>query len=72
MATREELHKLIDSMPEEGIEAAHRMLSNLQIWPPPPARMMQMTETRTAAGTKAGFSRWDGDTCGNASFYAWA
>ena len=21
-----------------------------------------MTETRTAAGTKAGFSRWDGDT----------
>ena len=31
MPTREELHKLIDTMPEGAIEAAHRMLSNLQV-----------------------------------------
>jgi|SRR5438093_1204133 len=36
MPTREELHKLIDTMPEGAIEAAHRMLSNLQVWPPAP------------------------------------
>src|SRR6516162_3140125 len=34
MPTREELHKLIDSMPEGTMEAAHRALSNLQVWPP--------------------------------------
>src|SRR6266404_6238616 len=36
MPTREELHTLIDSMPDGAIEAAHRMLSNLQVWPPAP------------------------------------
>jgi hypothetical protein len=35
MPTREELHKLIDSMPEAAMEAAHRVLSQLQVWPPP-------------------------------------
>jgi hypothetical protein len=34
MPTREELHKLIDSMPEGAMEAAYRALSNLQVWPP--------------------------------------
>jgi hypothetical protein len=34
MPTREELHKLIDSVPEGTMEAAHRALSNLQVWPP--------------------------------------
>ena len=29
-ATREELHKLIDSLPEGAMEAAHRALSRLQ------------------------------------------
>ena len=35
MPTREELHKLIESMPEGAIDAGHRALSNLQVWPPP-------------------------------------
>jgi hypothetical protein len=70
MPSREELYKLIDSLPEEAIEAAYRTLSHLQIWPPapPPAveemrqRMRQrMEERRRAAmqrqrpGTVGGF-----------------
>ena len=35
MPTREHLHKLIDSLPEEAIEAASQALSHLQVWPPP-------------------------------------
>jgi hypothetical protein len=35
MPTREELHKLIDSLPDGALEAGHRLLSNLQTWPPP-------------------------------------
>src|SRR5262245_49813516 len=66
MQSREELHKLVDSLPEPAIEVAHRFLSNLQIWPPRPPidreKQIRMTEMRTAAGTKAGFSRWDSDT----------
>jgi hypothetical protein len=67
MHSREELHKLVDSMPEAAIEAAHRVLSTLQSWPPSPAPQrsdskIRMTEVRTAAGTRAGFSRWDGGT----------
>ena len=54
-------------MPEGAIEAAHRILSRMQLWPPAPPpehdRMISRMETRTAAGTKAGFSSWDGDTC---------
>jgi hypothetical protein len=36
MSTREELHKLIDSMPDGALEVAHRDLLNFQVWPPPP------------------------------------
>src|SRR5947208_1614533 len=50
MPTREELHKLIDSMPEGAMEAAHRALSHLQVWPPPPppdmAEMRRRLEER--------------------------
>jgi hypothetical protein len=35
MPTREELHNLIDSIPEGALDVAQRMLSNLQTWPPP-------------------------------------
>jgi hypothetical protein len=35
MPTREDLHKLVDSIPEGAMEAAHRVLSQLQVWPPP-------------------------------------
>src|SRR5262245_42617059 len=66
MQSREDLHKLVDSLPEPAIEVAHRFLSNLQVWPPRPPKdaekKITMTEIRTAAGTKAGFSRWDGET----------
>jgi hypothetical protein len=66
MQSREELHNLVDSMPEAAIETAHRFLSALQVWPPrppiDPGKKIRMTEVRTAAGTRAGFSRWDGDT----------
>ena len=36
MGLREQLHALIESMPEGAMGAAHRMLLNLQVWPPPP------------------------------------
>jgi len=36
MPTPDDLHKLIDSLPEGAIEGAHRMLTNMQMWPPPP------------------------------------
>jgi hypothetical protein len=43
MPTREELHKLIESMPNGAMEAAHGVLSNLQIWPPvPPPDVQEM------------------------------
>ena len=35
MPTREQLRTLIDSLPEGAMEAAHRMLIHLQVWPPP-------------------------------------
>ena len=35
MPTREQLHKLIDSLPEGSWEPANQLLSNLQTWPPP-------------------------------------
>ena len=43
MPTRDELHNLIDSMPEGAIEAAHRMLTTFQVWPPvPPPEVEEM------------------------------
>jgi len=66
MQSREELHKLVNSMPEAAIETAHQFLLALQVWPPRPpveaGKKITMTETRTATGSRAGFSRWDGDT----------
>ena len=65
MPSREDLHKLVNSIPDGAIEAAHRVLSTLQTWTPPPhgsEEKIRMTETRTPTGTRAGFSRWDGDT----------
>ncbi|SRR6266705_5234213 len=45
MGLREQLHALIESMPEGAMEGAHRMLLNLQVWPPPPPRgVEQMRE----------------------------
>jgi hypothetical protein len=41
MPTREELHALIDTMPDGAIDAAHRVLTNMQTWPPTPPRGVQ-------------------------------
>src|SRR5262245_6620016 len=39
MASREELHTLVDSLPEGVFETVHQMLTRFQVWPPPrPAR----------------------------------
>jgi len=50
MATREHLHRLLDSLPEEAIEPAYRVLSVFQVWPPqvPPQieEIRQTYETR--------------------------
>ena len=35
MPTREELRRLIESLPDEAIPAAHMALTQLQTWPPP-------------------------------------
>ena len=70
MPSREELHKLVESLPEGSIDSAYRALSHLQIWPPTPPpgveemqeRMRQKMEERRLGmiqrqkpGTIAGF-----------------
>jgi uncharacterized protein YkuJ len=35
MATRDELHRLVSSLPEEALLAAHAALTHFQTWPPP-------------------------------------
>jgi hypothetical protein len=35
MATRDELHQFVSSLPDEALPAAHMALSQLQTWPPP-------------------------------------
>jgi hypothetical protein len=86
MPTREELHTLVDSLPEGALEAAHRMLSNMQVWPPPPPpgaeemrrrieeRRQEMMQ-RQRPGTFAGFggtSNYNPNTkSGASSFQYW-
>jgi hypothetical protein len=36
MASRENLHELIDKLPEAALESAERILRNIQTWPPKP------------------------------------
>src|SRR5688572_33445403 len=35
MVAREELHRLVDSLPDTALESAQQMLTNFQVWPPP-------------------------------------
>jgi len=45
MPSREELHTLVDTLPDGAIDAAHRTLSQLQVWPPtPPPGVQEMRE----------------------------
>ncbi|HYU46791.1 MAG TPA: hypothetical protein VEK84_11535 [Terriglobales bacterium] len=36
MIDRRELHKLIDSLPDDALESAQTYLRNIQVWPPKP------------------------------------
>jgi|SRR5215470_8186055 len=66
MPTRQELHKLIDSLPEGAIEAAHKILTQAQVWPPPrpSARQTLATQIRTPDGkpSYSSLQGWEGDT----------
>src|SRR5271170_2667793 len=43
MASRENLHELIDEVPEAALEAAERFLRNIRTWPPkPPVEVEEM------------------------------
>lgn len=47
MPTREELHNLINALPDEAVEMAHRSLTYLQVWPPEPTfRQLDMQSMR--------------------------
>jgi hypothetical protein len=69
MPTREDLHKLIDSLPEEAIEAAYKVLSHFQVWPPPlppqieglrQAYEKRLKEVQADGGEFAGWGRGGG------------
>jgi hypothetical protein len=43
--TREELHRLVDTLPEAALEPAEKALQHFQIWPrQPPQKMEEMRE----------------------------
>ena len=45
MSNRENLHRLVDTLPEVALETASRVLQNYQTWPPqPPADIEKMRE----------------------------
>src|SRR5207249_10493754 len=86
MTTRDELHKLVDSLSEGAMEAAHRVLTNLQVWPPPPPPDVQEMRKRMEVrrlemrqgqrpGTTAGFggtrSYDPAKGAGSSSFQYW-
>jgi hypothetical protein len=58
--TREELHRLVDSLPEAALEPASASLQHFQIWPrqPPPevARMRQEHQQRMQRSMRPGTS----------------
>jgi hypothetical protein len=67
MPSREELHQLVDTLPEQAIELVHGVLSRLQVWPPPPptgqvvAPGMQVRTADRRPILSSG-ERWEGDT----------
>ena len=47
MAVREELHRLVDTLPEAALDNARQMLERMQVWPPPsPPGWEQMLAAR--------------------------
>src|ERR1043166_2913083 len=86
MPTREELHALVDTLPEGAIEAAHRILSGMEVWPPPPPPSVEEMRKRMEGrrldvmqrqrpGTTAGFAGSGGYDptrgAGSFSFHYW-
>jgi hypothetical protein len=86
MPTREELHQLVDTLPEGAMRAAHQALSHFQTWPPPPPPDLQemrkrMEERRLEMrqgqkpGTTGGFGGTSGydptKGAGSSSFQYW-
>jgi hypothetical protein len=85
MQSREELHKLVDSLPEGAVEAAERVLRNIQVWPPVPPDPVnlrkRMEERRSEIrqkmkpGTIGGFGGSGGYDptrgSGSSSFHYW-
>jgi hypothetical protein len=67
MPTRQELHALVDTLPEGAVDLAHMFLSRLQVWPPPPptgqvvAPGMQVRTADRKPILSSG-ERWEGDT----------
>ena len=50
MATREELHSLVDSLPEAAFETVQHLLTRYQVWPPPlPPRPPELERFREEA-----------------------
>jgi hypothetical protein len=44
---RSDLHRLVDTLPEEAFESARRILEHFQVWPPqPPPEMKRMEQFR--------------------------
>src|SRR2546428_10384841 len=87
MPTRQELHALVDSLPDEAIEAAHRILSRMQVWPPAPPpdvyemrkrmegrrrEMMQGQKPATIAGFGGSGGYDPAKGAGSSSFHYWA
>jgi hypothetical protein len=85
MQSREELHKLVDTLPEDAVEAAERVLRNFQVWPPVPPdpvnlrkrmeeRRLEMTQ-KLKPGTIGGFGVSSGYDptrgSGSSSFNYW-
>jgi hypothetical protein len=72
MPTREELHKLVNSLPDEAIRAAHLMLSKMQVWPQPPPPDVQEIRKRMELRAGLGSSGYDPDKgSGYSSFEHW-
>jgi hypothetical protein len=78
--SREELHRLVDTLPDAALEPAEKALQHFQIWPPqqPPEiermnrehheRMLQSMRPGTTGGGGRSYSIGSGGRVGNGRF----
>jgi hypothetical protein len=59
MQNREALHKLLDTLPEDALEATERVLQNYQIWPPKPRIGIEKMHQQVNALLKRRSEQWD-------------